>query len=123
VDPVQHNTDALPAGDRSRWISIRPGTDAALALGIARVIFEQERYDARYLSLPSAAAAAAAGEPSCSGATWLVVVEPGHAREGALLRAADAKLGDGEAYVVVDAATGKPARSDRCPAGDLFFDG
>lgn len=123
VDPVQHNTDALATGDRCRWIPIRPGTDAALALGMARVIFDEERYDARYLGLPHPGAAAEAGEPSCSGATWLVVVEPGHPREGALLRADEAGLGAGDGWVVIDAATRRPTRHDACAAGDLFFDG
>lgn len=123
VDPVQHNTDALPAGASARWVPIQPGTDAALALAIARWIFEKERYDARYLSAPSAAAAAKAGEPSSSNATWLVVVEPGHGQAGAFLRGADVKLAPPESAVVVDATTGKPASSEACDAGALLFDG
>lgn len=123
VDPVQHNTDALAAGDRVRWVPIRPGTDAALALGIARAIFEGGRHDARYLSLPSPEAAARAGEPSSSGATWLVVVEEGHARRGAFLRAGDLGLEPAHAPVVVDAASGGPVANVASEVAELFFEG
>lgn len=123
VDPVQHGTDALAAGDRGRWVPITPGTDAALALGIARWIFDGGRYDARYLEAPNPAAAAAAGEPSCSGATWLVVTEPGHPRDGALLRGADVGLSPPDAPVVADAETGKLAAAPACARGALFHEG
>jgi tetrathionate reductase subunit A len=123
VDPVQHNTDALAAGDRVRWVPIRPGTDAALALGIARWIFANDRHDARYLSLPSPEAAARAGEPSSSGATWLVVVDEGHERRGAFLRAGDLGLTPADAPVVLDVASGRPAPNVESEAGDLFFEG
>lgn len=123
VDPVQHGGDALAAGDAGRWVPILPGTDAALALGIARWIFDHERYDAGYLAAPSLDAARAAGEPSCSGATWLVVTEPGHPRDGALLRGADVGLGPPEANVVVDDATGNLAPATACPRGKLFHEG
>ncbi len=123
VDPVQHNGDALAAGDRARWVGIRPGTDAALAMGMARWIFDHERYDARYLSLPSPAAAEASGEPSCSGATWLVVVEPGHPKQGALLRAADLEIGSPDELVVKDVASGELVPHTRSGFADPFFDG
>ncbi|ACL65141.1 molydopterin dinucleotide-binding region [Anaeromyxobacter dehalogenans 2CP-1] len=123
VDPVQHGNDVLAAGDRARWVPIRPGTDAALALAIGRWILEHDAHDARYLAAPSLAAAAKVGEPSFSGATWLVVSEPSHERHGAFLRAAELGLGGDDAAVVVDAATGKPAASTACDAGALFFDG
>jgi tetrathionate reductase subunit A len=123
VDPVQHTTDSLAAGDRAEWIPIRPGTDAALALGIARWIFEQERFDANYLSIPNVSAAEAAHEPSCSGATWLVVTEPGHERDGAYLRASDLWIGGTDEPIVADPATGMLVAASRCERAALFHGG
>ncbi len=68
VDPRLSKT----AAKAWKWLPIRPGGDAAVALGMMRWMFEHERYDARYLSAPNAAAAASLGEPSHSDATHLV---------------------------------------------------
>lgn len=80
-----------------KWLPLRPGTDAALAMGIIRWMLENRRFDAKFLSCANRAAAAAAGETSWCNATWLVVCRDGV--PGRLLRAAD---------VVID---GKPLRA------------
>ena len=123
VDPVQHTNDNQASGDASRWIPIKPGTDGALAMGMARWIFENKRYDENFLSRPNLKAAEAAGEPSFSGATWLVIVEPGHKKEGAFLRAKDLEIGNDKTYVVIDDATGKPVSHTACKKAKLFYDG
>ena len=123
VDPVQHTSDALAAGDRAQWVPIRPGTDAALALAIARWIFENERYDGRYLAIPNTSAAEAAGEPSCSGATWLVITEAGHPRDGAYLRASDLWVGGNDEPMVADPATGALVAAPACDRAALFHEG
>lgn len=123
VDPVQHAADSQAAGDRARWVPIRPGTDAALALGIAHWIFANERHDARYLECPNAAAAEARGEPSCSGATWLVVDEPTHPRHGAYLRASDLHPGAGDDPVVLDAPSGLLVSCRASERAVLFHEG
>jgi tetrathionate reductase subunit A len=92
VDPVLGHSDAQAARERGRWIPIRPASDAALALGMTRWMIEQDRWNAAYLALPSEKAARAAGEPSFTNATHLVITEPGHPREGFLLRASDLGL-------------------------------
>ncbi|MCX8062164.1 MAG: molybdopterin-dependent oxidoreductase [Anaerolineales bacterium] len=60
-----------------KWVPIKPGTDAAFALGMIRWIFENERYNQEYLAIANQAAASAAGEPNCSNAAWLVKVKDG----------------------------------------------
>ena len=92
VDPVLTNASNLAAGERGNWIPIKPGTDGALVMGMMRWLFENQRYDAKHLAHPNLAVAKAAGEPSWSNATHLVVVEPGHPRQGRFLRGSDLGL-------------------------------
>jgi tetrathionate reductase subunit A len=89
VDPVLTNADNRAAGERGRWVPIRPGTDGALVMGMMRWMFEHERINGGYLALPNLKAAEAAGEPSFTNAAWLVVTEKGHPREGRFLRGSD----------------------------------
>ena len=60
-----------------KWLPNKPGTEAAIALGMIRWIIEQRRYDARYLANANRAAATADGEPTWSNASWLVKIEEG----------------------------------------------
>jgi tetrathionate reductase subunit A len=92
VDPVLTHADSLAAGERARWVPIRPGTDSALVMGMIRWMIENGRVNRAYLAHPNLAQAEAAGEPSFSNAGWLVVTEPGHPREGRHLRASDLGL-------------------------------
>lgn len=57
------------------WVPLRPGTDAALALAMARVIIEAKGYDEKALRACGRKSAAAAGEPNWSDATHLVKVD------------------------------------------------
>lgn len=72
-----------------QWVVVKPGGDGALAMGMIREIIEHGTYNAAYLQVPSAQAAASAGEPNFSNATWLVIEEPGHPRHGQFLRGSD----------------------------------
>ena len=76
-----------------KWLPLRPGTDAALAMGVIRWLIENQKYDAKFLACANKAAATAAGETSWSNATWLVAVKDG--QPGKLVRAADVKI-DGQ---------------------------
>lgn len=73
-----------------KWLPLKPGTDAALAMGIIRWMLENKRFDARFLACANKAAAIAAGEASWCNATWLVAVKDG--KPGKLVRAADVKI-------------------------------
>lgn len=87
IDPRAQKAVAHAA----KWIAPKPGTDAAIALGMIRWILEQGRYDARYLSAANKAAAKAIGEPTWSNATWLVKLDD-KGFPARLLRASDLGL-------------------------------
>ncbi|MCA1962249.1 MAG: molybdopterin-dependent oxidoreductase [Desulfomonile sp.] len=119
-----------------KWLPLKPGTDAALALGMMRWILENKRYDAKFLSCANKAAAVAAGETSWCNATWLVEIKDG--KPGKLVRAADVgiaqpeqrKTKDDKEYTekfMVVMVEGKPTAVDpndtKTPVvGDLFVD-
>lgn len=99
------------------WAPIKPGTDAALALAIARIIIEKEWYDETYLTNPNKKAAEADGEPTWSDATHLVnLSDPKRPK----LRASDIGIGSEEQFVVLE--NGKPVAHDEASGGDLEVD-
>ncbi|MBI4518525.1 MAG: molybdopterin-dependent oxidoreductase [Deltaproteobacteria bacterium] len=83
VDPRFSNA----AAQADQWVPIIPGTDAALALGMARWIVDNGRHDTVYLSNANKAAATADGETTWTDATWLVITEPADANAGKYMRA------------------------------------
>ena len=123
VDPVLTNADNRAAGERGRWVPIRPGTDGALVMGMMRWMFENGRVNTAYLANPNARVATAAGEPSFTNASWLVIAEPGHPREGRFLRgsdigmavAADDRYKDADPYLVWG-ADGRPTPAEAANA-------
>jgi anaerobic selenocysteine-containing dehydrogenase len=119
VDP-RHSTVAAKAW---KWLPIKPGEDAALALAMIGWMLENGRFDARYLQNANRAAAAAAGEPTWTNAVWLVRVRP-DGEPGAFLRATEAGL-SGDADTFVCFRNGQPVafKSDDASSaaeGDLF---
>ena len=103
------------------WVAIKPGTDAALVLGMIRWIIEHQRYNKTYLQHPSQAAAEADGETTWGNGTSLVVWQEDDTRHRRFLRARDLGLGDGE-FVVLHAETGQPVPHLQAHAGALFVD-
>jgi tetrathionate reductase subunit A len=57
-----------------KWLPIKPGTDAALAMAMIRWIIENSRYDGATWPTANRAAAAADGEPTWCNAAWLVKI-------------------------------------------------
>lgn len=88
VDPRLSNS----AAKADLWVPIKPGGDAALGMGIARAILDAARHNVAYLMNANLAAATAAGEPNCTDATWLVIVQAGHANVGKFLTASEAGI-------------------------------
>ncbi|WP_116133795.1 molybdopterin dinucleotide binding domain-containing protein [Tropicimonas sp. IMCC34043] len=127
IDPVLNNSQNGPSGERSRWIPIIPGTDAALGMAMMRWMFENDRINAAYLAQPSQAAADAAGEASWSNATHLVIADQSHPRMGKFLRGSDlgAEIA-GDPYSDADpfmvASDAGPVAAADTPA-PLFFEG
>ncbi|RME66411.1 MAG: molybdopterin oxidoreductase, partial [Nitrospirae bacterium] len=102
-----------------KWLPVKPGTDAALIMGMIRWIIENKRYDANFLRAANKAAAKLAGESSWTNAAHLVKIEPDG--PGALLRAKDIGMGGNEFVVVKD---GRPVVVGKGPVfGDLEFSG
>lgn len=60
-----------------KWVPIKPGGDAALALGMIRWMLENEKHNAAYLALANVAAQTAAKEPNYTNASWLVKIKDG----------------------------------------------
>lgn len=95
-----------------RWVPIKPGTDAAFALGMVRWMLENERYNAAYLAVANQAAATAAGEPNYTNAAWLVKIKNGapgkhlRASEIGLLEVTTEKDKDGKDVTVYVAKDG-----------------
>jgi len=73
-----------------KWLPIKPGTEAALAMAIARWILDNNRHDARYLANANKAAATADSETTWTNSSWLVKIESDG--PGAFLRASEVGL-------------------------------
>ena len=119
------------------WIPVKPGTDAAFAMGMTRWIFDHDRFDAKFLANANKAAAAADKEATWSNGAWLVKLGKDGA-PGGFLRASeiglkpkevrkdkDGKDFDFEWLVVMK--DGKPVAFDpndekEAVEGDLFVD-
>ena len=120
VDPRLSKT----AAKAWRWLPIRPGADAALALAMIRWIIDNRRYDKRYLENPNLDAAKADGETTATDATHLVrtdrmeLLKP----EDAGLTVPPAEAGKPRPpYFVVMTPAG-PTRHDQADAGLLDVD-
>lgn len=75
-----------------RYIPVKPGGDGAIAMGMIRWIIEHQACDQSYLGLPNQPAATAAGSPTFSNATWLVITDPANPNAGQFLTPAQAGL-------------------------------
>jgi len=73
-----------------KWVPIKPGEDAALALAMIRWIVEKERYNAAFLSNANKAAANTQGETTWTTGPWLVKIKDG--APGKFLRGSDLEL-------------------------------
>lgn len=91
VDPRLSKT----AGKAWKWLPIKPGTEGAMALAMIRWVFDNEKFDAKYLAAANKAAAAAAGNPTWTEASWLVKLNK-DGKPTTFLRASEIKLKDKE---------------------------
>ncbi len=115
--------NAFIHANNQTWV--RPGGDGALAMGMIRWILENNRYNAPYLGIPHAKAAAAQGEPNFTNASWLVITDSANPNNRAFLTAAEANLvspSDAHASdpVVLDGSTGKPRVATSVSLGKLW---
>ena len=120
VDPVMQGGTDIPGA--TKWIPIRPASDAAMTLGMMRWIFENERFNGDFLECPTIEASEAAGYRSVSNATNLVIMDENHANYRKFLRPADLGL-EGETFMVIEKGTGEPKIDTEVSAAELFFEG
>ncbi len=73
VSPMQGNSDTIAIGGKSSWIPIIPGTDLAFVMGVLQIIINNNLYNKKYLSIPSAKAMKTIGDASWTNATHLIV--------------------------------------------------
>lgn len=123
VDPAMLGGNIQPVGDNTRWIPIKPATDAAFQMGLLNHIIDNKRYNEDYLSAPTMDAAKKKGFASFCNAAYLVNVATGK-----LVTAADLGLETGEAdpatvNVVMDKALAQAVIVSASDAGDIEFAG
>lgn len=109
-----------------RWVPVRPGTDAALALGMIRWILENARHDAAFLSHPTLEAATSAGEAAFSNATHLVCLSGPQQNKILRLPPTGQKGPDGTPLPgepLVMSLQGELTPAGQCPTAALFFRG
>lgn len=76
------------AAKAEKWYPIHPGTDGALAMGLARWMFENDKIAHSFLKNANAAAAKESGEPCWTNTTWLVKCDS-NGNPGPFLRASE----------------------------------
>ncbi len=79
------------ASKAHKWLPVKPGEDAALALAVIRWLIDNEKYDKKFLSCANKAAAKLSKEKSWSNATWLVEIKDG--KPGKFIRGAGNTIG------------------------------
>ncbi len=99
------------------WMPVLPGTDAALALAIARFVIDEELCNTTFLENTTQDAADADGELNLTDAPRLVKIVDGHPT--AYLRSDEAGLG-GTADDFVVWSGGAAVQADAVSAGDLL---
>lgn len=114
-----------------RYVPVKPGGDGALAMGMVRWMIENRACDDTYMACPNQSAADAAGEPTFSNSSWLVITEPGHPKAGQFLSPAQVRLGgmggsgssgmaSSEGGAVVIDAEGMPRHAASAKAATLW---
>jgi len=119
VDPMLPNL----TGNKAKWIPIKPGYDGALAMGMMLWIFENKRYNEKYLSAVNKAAAGQIGYPSWTNASYLVIDDPKHPNYRKFLRASSLGIGTEEDFVVIDQETLKPSTDKKSKWGQILYKG
>ncbi|MBI2987822.1 MAG: molybdopterin-dependent oxidoreductase [Deltaproteobacteria bacterium] len=97
IDPRLSRTAALAW----KWLPNKPGTEAAIALGMIRWVIDNKRFDERYLRNANRAAASADKEPTWCNASWLVRLDK-EGKPGGFLRASGVGLAPKESRKTSD---------------------
>ena len=120
IDPFMQGGTDIPG--KTKWMPIKPSTDGALVLGMMRWIFDNEKFDGKFLESPNEEAAKAIGFKSYTNATHLVITDEKHPNNRKFLKPEDLGL-EGEGFFVIDKETGKPELNSKASAGNLLYNG
>jgi len=101
-----------------KWIPIKPTKDAALAMGIIKIMLENGWYDKEFLKIASKEAAQKAGRKTFSNAAHLVIIEGSH--KGEILKASHLGQKDNTEIVIEN---GKPVLSTNASNPELEWEG
>lgn len=109
------------------WLPVKPGKDGALAMGMIRYMIDNNLINTSFLTSPNLEESKKRGFGAVSNATHLVICDPSHTDDGAMLRMrhldADISGKRGEIPVVIDALKNKQIPADISTAGVLEFKG
>ncbi|WP_339061095.1 molybdopterin-dependent oxidoreductase [Tepidibacillus marianensis] len=119
VDPVLPNI----TGTKGKWVPIKPGQDGALVMGMIRWIFENTRYNEKYLSAANQQSAAQIGYPSWTNAAYLIIDDPKHPNYRKFLRASDLGMGTFDEFVVMDRDTLQVSTNKKSKWGQILYKG
>ncbi|MBI5183062.1 MAG: molybdopterin-dependent oxidoreductase, partial [Nitrospinae bacterium] len=109
VDPRFSNS----AAQAHQWVPIKPGGDSAMAMGMARWIIENNRYDKIYLENTNPTSAGLDNETTYTDSTYLVRLDN---KPYAYLKASDIGIGGNENVVW---SGGEAKKYDAVPHGEL----
>lgn len=120
VDPRLSKT----ASKAHKWIPVKPATDGALIWAMIRWIFENNRFDAKFLANANKAASLADSETAWANGVYLVKIEKDGA--GDFLRGKDLGIGESLKVMVIQNGKSVPVdpNDDKTPIeGEIFYDG
>lgn len=120
IDPFMQGGTDIPG--KTKWLPIKPSTDGALVLGMMRWIFDNEKFDSKFLQCPNEEAALDLGFKSYTNATHLVIVDEKHPNNRRFLKPEDLGL-EGEGFFVIDNKTGKPELNSKSTSAHLLYNG
>ncbi|GAB4325437.1 MAG: tetrathionate reductase subunit A [Candidatus Sumerlaeia bacterium] len=120
IDPRFSNA----ASKAHKWLPVKPGTDAALALAMGRHMIQNGLIQTAFLKRPAKSAPNTTNETCVSDATWLVNLE---SRDYLKPTEVDGLTEGTDVYgkdkVVIPEGGGAPATADSVSAGELFYVG
>jgi tetrathionate reductase subunit A len=120
IDPLMQGGTDVPG--KTKWIPIKPSTDGALVMGMMHWIFDNKKYNEKFLECPNIEAAESIGYKSYTNAGHLVIVDENHPNNRSFLRSEDLGL-EGEDFYVIDKNTGKLELNHKVSAAELFYNG
>lgn len=120
IDPLMQGGTDIPG--KTKWIPIKTSTDGALVMGMMHWIFDNKKYDEKFLECPNLESAETIGFKSYTNATHLVIVDENHPNNRSFLKAEDLGLEE-EGFYVIKKNSEELQNSEKTSAAELFYNG